>query len=46
MEGPNDGRSDSDGLKKSLGGKTNKSASMTDEQWEELIKKALLAIQL
>lgn len=34
------------GLKKALGDKAKKSASMTDEQWEELDEKALSAIQL
>jgi len=34
------------GLKKALGGKVTKPASMTDEQWEELEEEALLAIKL
>ena len=34
------------GLKKAMGSKTKKPASMTDEQWWELDENALLAIQL
>ena len=33
-------------LKKALGSKTKKLATMTDEQWEELDEKALSTIQL
>jgi len=33
-------------LRKALGGKTKKPATMTDKQWEELVEKTLLMIQL
>jgi len=34
------------GLTKAIAGKTMKPSTMTDEQWEELDKKALSTIQL